>query len=253
MLSGGGISEIVRSRTQRSNLTIPADLLASFTSGQIRGLLSQAVLSYDCIDKLPSNGISKWFSRASERMSKQLSPLTQDHLIPLIKYNVFRGLIMNIFILGVESIASTNDPHTLTYPKGMNLPPDLRPTIIQSTVAHPVWIDIFPDPIIRDTIILHLEELDADDLCVDIVGNSEDLVDGQKPADSIDYPIPELDSRQGLLLWGDPWDIKGWEATPAFIRKWTWILKGSPHVLTSTNYWRNQRGEPPLVIDLGDA
>ncbi|RBQ90651.1 hypothetical protein VDGD_04202 [Verticillium dahliae] len=80
--------------------------------------------------------------------------------------------------------------------------------------------------------------IDEDELCSDLL-NVEDTnwSDVEKPS---------------LILWGEPWDIKGWEASAAFLRKWGWITQGCPELIEGTNYWRRIRGEQGIVFDVSD-
>lgn len=56
--------------------------------------------------------------------------------------------------------------------------------------------------------------------------------------------------KTGLIVWKDPWDPSGWEATETFVRRWKWVIKGCHELLESTNSWRKRRGEPPLVWEV---
>jgi hypothetical protein len=37
------------------------------------------------------------------------------------------------------------------------------------------------------------------------------------------------------MIWGDPWDVNGWEFSPGFFRKCSFLLQGCPEVLAATN------------------
>ena len=59
-------------------------------------------------------------------------------------------------------------------------------------------------------------------------------------------------SRQsiaGLIVWGEPWDVKSWEMTETFYRKWFFLVSDSLELIESSNRWRAERGEPPLQIE----
>lgn len=57
----------------------------------------------------------------------------------------------------------------------------------------------------------------------------------------------QTDYRQGLIVWGDPWEAKNWEVTEGFVRRWGWMMKGCwEGILEATNFWRGIRGEGPL-------
>ena len=55
--------------------------------------------------------------------------------------------------------------------------------------------------------------------------------------------------RNGLIIWGDPWDPAGWEMTPQFLKRWAWTVDGCTELLHSTSYWRQRRGEKALRFE----
>ncbi|KAA8644005.1 uncharacterized protein ATNIH1004_008201 [Aspergillus tanneri] len=55
-------------------------------------------------------------------------------------------------------------------------------------------------------------------------------------------------TRQGLIVWGEPYLTKNWEATPGFLRKWSWAMHGCDELIDSTNNWRIIRGEKPVRL-----
>ncbi|KAJ4238282.1 hypothetical protein NW757_013176 [Fusarium falciforme] len=121
------------------------------------------------------------------------------HLSTLIQVNVFNALVHNGFTLGFsdhwQSRAATS-PFAIIGPGPSwdSYPPSLRPTALQRTVPHHPWIDLFPIPQMRDNILRSFSRLDMDDLC-------GDLLDVK----------PGLDGKPNLIVWGDPWDPRGWE------------------------------------------
>lgn len=106
-----------------------------------------------------------------------------------------------------------------------NLPLALRPTKLQKSLAHHPWLDFFPLPKMRDN-LLRAGEFDDEELCVDIMGFWDMSTDSCS-----------------MLVWGEPTDPSSWEVTEAFLRKWPWIVRGCPELLTSTNHWRRKRGD----------
>ncbi|KAF2014683.1 hypothetical protein BU24DRAFT_463450 [Aaosphaeria arxii CBS 175.79] len=73
---------------------------------------------------------------------------------------------------------------------------------------------------------MHIGAMNDDDLCMDLLNvEAEDL--GKRPA---------------LMVWGEPWDIMGWEANLSFLKKWGWLIRGCPEILEGSNYWREKRG-----------
>lgn len=181
-----------------------------------------------------------------ERDNSWAYPLPADHLISLVYYNVYRALLQNIELLGLDlNLMFTDDypsPFTPLSPSATSairrLPISLEPTELQKAMAHhPQW-DIVPDPVVRDNILRHGEENINDvELCLDMVGGN-------------DYINLAGDSQEktGLIVWGEPWDLEGWEVTEGFARKWGWMLRNAP-ITNSTNRWRVARGEDPLDFD----
>ena len=180
--------------------------------------------------------------RRLQSRPNELNPLPADHLLSLIYYNVYRGLLQNIAILGLDLDLMTTDEYPSPFlPMSQSassaivtLPPSLMPTRLQKTMAHhPQW-DIFPDPQLRDNALNYGEEnIDDLELCLDIVGSQSRL---QK----------ESSDEAGVHIWGEPWDIDSWEVTERFLRKYHWLFKGSGRSAASTNRWRRKRGVAQL-------
>lgn len=183
-----------------------------------------------------------------ENDTSWLYPLPSDYLISLVYYNVYRALIFNIGLLGLDFNLMYSDDYPSPFlplsqsanSKICRLPPALQPTELQKTIAHhPAW-DIIPDPDVRDNILRYGEDnLDDRELCNDMVG------DGSH-GDSGDV---DTQNKNGIIIWGEPWDIGGWEVTVAFARKWPILLRNAPRIQASTNKWRIRRGEDPLDFD----
>ncbi|KPM39354.1 hypothetical protein AK830_g7206 [Neonectria ditissima] len=159
------------------------------------------------------------------------------YLPTLIQVNVFNALVRNGFAMGFsdkwqeENVLS---PFTRKGPEQFSIescPPNLQPTALQRTVPHHPWIDLFPIPQMRDNILRVYGHLNLDELC-------DDLLDVK----------PGLDGKPTLLVWGDPSDPSGWEASPDFLRKYGWMLWGCREIFQATNYWRQRRGEKTIVF-----
>jgi hypothetical protein len=170
------------------------------------------------------------------------------HLQILIRLNVLNALARNAVCMGFPreglctdefiSPYSTNDPRFSNDSKqAMSSPPALQPTILQRTVAHHPWIDLLPFPQLRDNVLMYMETglVDDDDLCEDLL-----LVDDPR----------DINSKPSIIVWGMPWDSKGWEVNPAFLRKWGFLLLGCKEIMEGTNYWREKRGEKRLVFEV---
>lgn len=174
-----------------------------------------------------------------------LFPLSSDHLIVLTQYNALRAFLTNLTILqlldtipiecsmalDVAPIPSFTSPCAAS-----QVPPSLQPTALQLTVPHAHWIDIIPLARWRDNMILAQGTYDEDDLCCDCAGGLwEGISDNE---------------QRGVLVWSDPWDVRGWEVSEGFLTKWGFLLKGCDEVITSTNKWREVRREEPLIFEI---
>ncbi|KAK1986928.1 hypothetical protein LZ30DRAFT_703883 [Colletotrichum cereale] len=166
-------------------------------------------------------------------------PLYQNHLIPLIYYNVFRATITNIHILSLASLLpSSCTPEThqaVLFPSPSTIPPTLLPTKLQKVTPHEDWIDILPSGTMRDNAIKFRAKYDHHDLCIDLVGCQGDETCLGQP---------------GIIVWSDPWHPDGWEVTEKFIEKWGFLLRGCEDMMGATNRWRALRDEEPLVWEL---
>ena len=168
-----------------------------------------------------------------------------ERLISVQQLNVFHALSRNAEALGLGTIWLVCDAIS---PFGMNgtcvagskdsalLPKSLCPTPCQSSAFHHPWIDVLPWPELRDKILFLAanELIDEDELWYDMV----------------EFDASRTCHDASIIVWGEPWDPRGWEVSTGFLRKWGWILKGCPDILEATNYWRQKRGETKLIFKL---
>jgi hypothetical protein len=168
-------------------------------------------------------------------------PLSPDHcFITLVQYNVKRGLLSNLSILGLLDVAvgdesSCQELPGLTFPPPAMIPPSLRPTPFQSSQRYSPIIASLPFPKVREDMIRNASLYDLTDIAADVYGG---LFDGPTTLD-----------LRGVLVWGEPWMPEAWEFTEAIIMKWRWILRDVSELVSVTNRWRDIRGEPRLVIE----
>ncbi|KAF3391431.1 hypothetical protein F1880_007415 [Penicillium rolfsii] len=168
--------------------------------------------------------------------SYKLASPQADHLLSLSRLNIWRAANENIVAAGMtteylwaeESLSIFSVPAAKIAKE--TVPASLWPTLLQMTVPHHPWFDIFPFPKIRDNFLCGDIDFDEDDLCHDLMGFWDNCR-----------------SDATLLVWGLPWDPSNWEVTEAFARKWGWCLRGCPEILISTNRWRVRRGDKPLI------
>ncbi|KAI0555628.1 hypothetical protein F4679DRAFT_519263 [Xylaria curta] len=162
-------------------------------------------------------------------------PLPADHLLTLVKYNLYRACATNAKILGLDP-RSLHDDITSPFCDLKNfscpLPEALIPTETQITVRHHPYIDLFPFSGLRDKLILLEGTIDEDELCADLGGKNSTT------------------EHTGLVVWGDPCDPMAWELSEYVVIKWAFLLNGCENLLMATNYWRRQRGEAPLTVAL---
>lgn len=209
-------------------------------------------------------------------------PLSTDHLLHLVQYNVFRAFVSNKRTLNTLLTGWTDSPNppsrttcpisgpyrddTTVYPLNPNIPVALVPTRLQQTCSHSFWINLFPFPCVRDNLIRRDGTFDHWDLLEDLIGELMGATLAQErrrvPLDiTVSDPNPmgklplaaghdedEVTSgRKGLIVWGEPYDTWSWEATPAFLAKWSWAVQGCNDLLESSNRWRLMRGEEPIL------
>ena len=104
---------------------------------------------------------------------------------------------------------------------------DLRPTELQRSKAHALYIDMIPFPIFRDRVITMLAmsppAFDEDELRRDM-------------------------ENDGVLVWGGARversvrDRRNWECAKWFLAKWTFLVNGSG-MEDQSRWWRQMRGE----------
>jgi hypothetical protein len=201
-------------------------------------------------------------------------PLPADHLLQLIKENVFRGLLQNKNLVDRLTIPSLvpglqreiqTDPtaflrHSAILPIAPQYPGSLEPTSVQMSVNHFSWIDYLPCPTMRENLIRREFEFDHAEFVEDLVGtlinlsiftttSSSFLLQSVSKSDGEDdVGCMASTSGNGLVIWGEPYLISSWELTPRFLHKWGWTLVGCKELMESTNCWRASRGERPLCL-----
>jgi hypothetical protein len=176
---------------------------------------------------------------------RRLYPLSSDHLLSLIYYNVFRALVSNMRLLNLDLELMERDDYQspfLELDSGTcsidlnSIPSDFQPTLIQRTVPHHPRMDIFPDPVVRDNIILNQKKFEDYPFCMAVIGHDT-------------WHEDDPSQRAGMVVWAEPWNVRSWEITDGFLTKWSWILKGAEELESATNSWRRKRGLHPLAFE----
>lgn len=201
-------------------------------------------------------------------------PLPVDHLLHLIKYNVFRGLrdnknLINCLTVQYRTLGPQFEPlidravfpsYSVILPAAPHFSGSLMPTPVQMSVIHSSWIDLLPCPIMRKNLIGREFGFNHSDFVEDLVGT---LINLNIFLTSPSSPTPASADRTkglrghggtpstsetGLIVWGEPHLIGSWEVTPNFLYKWGWVITGCQELIDSTNYWRRLRGDTPLLV-----
>ncbi|KAH8752983.1 hypothetical protein F5883DRAFT_575439 [Diaporthe sp. PMI_573] len=208
-------------------------------------------------------------------------PLSTDHLLHLIQYNVFRAFVSNKRTLNTLLTGWTDAPRspttcpisgpyrddTTVYPLNPNIPSSLFPTRLQQARLHSLWINLIPFPRVRDNLIEHEGSFDHWELLQDLIGELMSMRPAVKRRDTprtITVADPKTmwtlpptaprdedevtAGRNGLIVWGEPYDMHSWEATPSFLEKWAWAVEGCDELVKCSNRWRLMRGEEPMRL-----
>ncbi|KAH6867795.1 hypothetical protein B0T10DRAFT_419351, partial [Thelonectria olida] len=199
--------------------------------------------------------------------------LSGDHAFirSLINQNVCQGFISNKSLLRfvatfinakfahIHPIPATACEIAVVRPTHQGMPGCLIPTQLQMNSPHPTWMDIFPFPVMRDNLIRHQNSFNHITFLEDLVGDmvyvmqpsarKEDTLVSTNPRICQEDDDTEIDHHgKGLILWGEPYLKESWEATPSFLRKWTWVAEGCHEIIDISNGWRMTRDEDPLEM-----
>ncbi|KAH7347856.1 hypothetical protein B0T11DRAFT_145326 [Plectosphaerella cucumerina] len=183
-------------------------------------------------------------------------PLSADHLLNIIQYNVLVGLIANKTAIGVWPSCETGKTRR---PNRTGVPDTLMPTVLQMRQHHSSWIDMMPFPRVRDNLIRWQGSFDHAEFLRDLIGETG----GTAPPHEKDWrEIPPSTmtlemahqgaadgNQQGLIVWGEAHELSSWELTPGFLSKWMWAVEGCEEFLIEmSNRWRLARGEQPMRL-----
>ncbi|KAH6719649.1 hypothetical protein BKA61DRAFT_628703 [Leptodontidium sp. MPI-SDFR-AT-0119] len=181
-------------------------------------------------------------------------------LIHLIIHNVAQGFMQNISLLRLMASFSNvaQDPPlnsdlaagckvAIVRPTRRIMPPCLLPTQLQIDFPHPMWMNMFPFPEIRDNLIRRQHSFNHKDFLKSLFG---DLIYVMSPTGQYqlgplsvlslprhgqqDDSLPGND-REGLILWGEAYLKENWEATPLFLTKWPWVAEGCHGLVDISN------------------
>ncbi|CAG8887033.1 unnamed protein product [Penicillium egyptiacum] len=161
--------------------------------------------------------------------------LSQNLTFHISQYNILRAMLINADLMGLtfdllnEDLASQ---FNLVGPSmsAIHLPASLCPSQKQKKIIHHPWIDLIPMLSLREALLARADVLDEDELCGDL------------------YGACASSQEVGLCVWGEAWDPFAYEVSENLIRKWSWMAKDCPDIIKSSNYWRKQRGEKPIML-----
>ncbi|KAJ0418799.1 hypothetical protein BJY00DRAFT_314709 [Aspergillus carlsbadensis] len=185
-----------------------------------------------------------------------LFPLSSDHLLHLIQYNVFRAFVsnkrtLNTFPTDLATCFATGPcrDDTTRFPLNPNMPLSLIPTNLQQTHDHSTFDH---GELMQDL---------TGELMASTLAARRRATPGTTTGPEEDKPSPlslpsgidtdEITSgRKGLIVWGEPHEPQSWEATPGFLAKWTWVVEGCEELVEISNTWRIIRGEEPMRLSV---
>lgn len=152
-----------------------------------------------------------------------ISPFNRNTVLPMLFLAPYEGVSTSS-----AGNAAAGNGDELTH-----LPPCLRPTALQRQITHHPWIDLCPQPSLRDALLRRLNDIDEDEFCHHLFLQSSDA---------------DEDGMIGMVIWGEPHDTASYEISETMLRKWPWLAKECPDIIKTTNYWRRVRAEKPLKI-----
>ncbi|KAH0498790.1 hypothetical protein TgHK011_006027 [Trichoderma gracile] len=205
-----------------------------------------------------------FFRRLYELVSRHVAQHTLDSqlLLSVMQFNVIRAMVTNARWMGLSMEDMGEDIISPFYAGGdgrssslpalppavccgsapvqqqhddelQHVPLALRPTALQRQVAHHPWIDLCPQPSLRDALLRRLHHLDEDEFCHHMFLQSH---------------MSDDDGMIGMVVWGEAWDPASYEISATMVRKWPWLADECPDIIRTTNYWRATRRERPLRI-----
>lgn len=121
------------------------------------------------------------------------------HFFSEIPPTVFAALWDNGAILGLACSTVIPERSRLA---GSEVPESLQPTPLQLTTVHPIWIDRFPFPKMRDNLITMSGFVDEEDFLRDL------------------FSMESFSIHQGKA----GWDPSGWTMGEAFGKKWGYLF-----------------------------
>ncbi|KAL1887467.1 hypothetical protein Sste5346_010216 [Sporothrix stenoceras] len=152
--------------------------------------------------------------QAYEDYSLSLEAGRRTNLHIVVRLNVLNALARNAVVMGFAAEGLCHDAFVSPYCQlgpGLwplsyisstpSVPSNLQSTDVQRSTPHHPWIDLFPFPRFRDNMIhaLSVRSFDEDELCLDMM--------------ELDGSLHQLDKKPSVMVWGESWDMRSWEAS----------------------------------------
>lgn len=118
---------------------------------------------------------------------------------PIVNHTIYSALFHNGVILGLACSSSTVSK---SRPAPVNTPESLRPIPLQMEEVHFEWIDRFPLPKLRHSMIRFSDVINSEEFLADIFTGQTFTIQPGRPS----------------------WDPDAWEATPEFREKWGYLF-----------------------------
>ncbi|SPJ77975.1 uncharacterized protein FTOL_06379 [Fusarium torulosum] len=149
------------------------------------------------------------------------APMADNHFLVLSDMTASAALVAIAHCLNLDC---QDKPGFHIRASANSLPNAIAPTQLQKSVAHPSYLDMLPWASLRDRLLKSLSTINEGELTRDLRIGS-------------------------LRVWGTvPWDPMGWEVSEDFAKRWWFLMDGG--IIQTTNFWRSQRGEMPLSLEL---
>ena len=113
--------------------------------------------------------------------------------------SVYAALFNNGSMMGIACSVSIPSKSAIAGPE---IPVSLKPTSLQLTTAHPLWIDRFPFPKMRDNMITLLGIIDEEEFLGDL------------------FCLSSFTLEPGLASW----DASAWKVGKEFSEKWGYLF-----------------------------
>jgi len=144
-------------------------------------------------------------------------PKTDSHFIVIHSMTTWQAFLC---IADILKLACMQESGFNIEALAETLPPPLAPTKQQQIIPHRPYVDMLPWSSLRDRVLNSIMTINE---------------------------IEFVQDMYEMKVWGStPWDPMGWEVSPEFVRKWWFLMDDG--VMRTTNFWRSQRGEEPLVV-----